>query len=227
MIRVKGNSNEYSVIRTRGDGAEIAYAIVDSALGRLLVARHTARDLLRARWAESQNRTTFARARRATNPPRDESGRQDPNRRDDSGTAFGPMRSPNTSRPLEDARRRRWDISGHALLTLRVLGPAPRDLPQVRRARTPKSRDESDGPRNPRRRHRQPAPTRIDLSSHVHRRVARSGHLGGYRMGLWSARASYSRGSPERKVRIPTSDIPWDGAQRAKMVAQMISFESR
>ena len=38
MIRAKGNSMNRSSYGPRGDGAEIAYSIVDSALGRLMVA---------------------------------------------------------------------------------------------------------------------------------------------------------------------------------------------
>ena len=156
QIRVKGNSMKTSSYGPRGDGAEIAYAIVDSALGRLLVAG-TEHGSASPRWAKQIGRwspslSATIRARRFGSQTRIAA----PTR----ASAFGPMRSPNTSPAARRFQRRRWIFAARPF-SLQYGTSSARFL-QARRARTPKSRDALDAPRNPRRRHRQRRQSSID-----------------------------------------------------------------
>ena len=108
-MRTESNSSQDASYGPGGDGAAIAYAIADSALGRLLVAG-TRRGICFAAMGEADS-TLVAELRR--DYPRATIRVADPNRREDgSASAGGPMRSRTTSRAARKMPAPPMDIRG-------------------------------------------------------------------------------------------------------------------
>jgi len=185
----------------RGDGAEIAYAIVDSALGRLLLAG-TERGICFAAMGEA-DRTLIAELR--GDYPRATIRVADPIAAMTRASAVGPMRSPNTSRAARRCRRRRWIFAGLPF-SLRY-GTNSARFPPVKLARTPKSRDESDGRAQSAPSAPPTAPIQYRLSSHVIAQFARRAIWAAID-GASSASESCSRWKPGRNEVRSSSGHP-------------------
>jgi AraC family transcriptional regulator, regulatory protein of adaptative response / methylated-DNA-[protein]-cysteine methyltransferase len=174
----KGNSMNISSYGPRGDGAEIAYAIVDSALGRLLVAG-TERGICFAAMGEA-DRTLVAELRgdylRATIRV------ADPNRRDDSrvgrwadalaGYIAGRSKMP--SLPM-DIRGTPFQFAVWDQLRAIPAGETrsySEIAQRIGRPRAIRAVGTANGA-NP-----------VSIIIPCHRAIRASGHLGGYRWGL-------------------------------------------
>ena len=201
-MRTKSNSSPNASYGPGGDGAVIAYAIADSALGRLLVAG-TPRGICFAAMGEADS-TLVAELRR--DYPRATIRVADPNRR-------------------EDARVGRWANALAAYVAGRSKMPAPpmdirgtpfqfavweqlRAIRPVRRAPLPRSRGVSDA-RAPSAPSAPPtAQIRCRLSSHVIAQFARRG-ISAVIDGDWIGSVSYWRWS----LRNLTPFSRWEGVR--------------
>ena len=169
-MRTESNSSQDASYGPGGAGAAIAYAIADSALGRLLVAG-TRRGICFAAMGEADS-TLVAELRR--DYPRATIRVADPNRREDAAhRPVGRCARRLRRGPRARCRRRRW-TSAELHFSLRSGTSCARSRP-ARRDRTPRSRDVSDA-------RAQSAPSapptariRCRLSSHVIARFARRG----------------------------------------------------
>jgi AraC family transcriptional regulator of adaptative response/methylated-DNA-[protein]-cysteine methyltransferase len=174
----KGNSMNTSSYGPGGDGAEIAYAIVDSALGRLLMAG-TERGICFAAMGEA-DRTLVAEL--VSDYPRATVRVADPNRRD-------------------DARIGRWADALAGYIAGRAKMPAPpmdiRGTPfqfavwdQLRAIPAGETRSYSEiarrigRPRAIRAVGTANGANPVSIIIPCHRAIRASGHLGGYRWGL-------------------------------------------
>ena len=156
-MRTRNDSSQNSSYGPGGDGATIAYAIVDSALGRLLVAG-TRRGICFAAMGEA-DATLVAELR--SDYPRATIRVCDPNRREDCAhRPLGRCARRLHRRPLEDARAA--DGYPRHSVPVRGVGSTPRDSGR-RNALVFRNRATHRTPaRHPRRRHRQRCESRLD-----------------------------------------------------------------
>ena len=156
-MRTRNDNTQNSSYGPGGDGAQIAYAIVDSALGRLLVAG-TDRGICFAAMGEA-DATLVAELR--SDYPRASIRVFDPNRHEDSRIGrWADALADYHRRPLEDARA----ANGYPwhLVPVRRMGSTARDSGR-RNALVFRNRATHRAPaRHPRRRHRQRRKSNLD-----------------------------------------------------------------
>jgi AraC family transcriptional regulator of adaptative response/methylated-DNA-[protein]-cysteine methyltransferase len=178
MIREKGNSMKISSYGPRGDGAKITYAIVDSALGRLLVAC-TERGICFAAMGEA-DRTLVAEL--VGDYPRATIRVADPNRRDDSrigrwADALAEYIAGRSKIPAPPMDIRGTPFQFAVWDQLRAIPPGETrsysEIAQrIGRPRAIRAVGTANGA-NP-----------VSIIIPCHRAIRASGHLGGYRWGL-------------------------------------------
>jgi AraC family transcriptional regulator, regulatory protein of adaptative response / methylated-DNA-[protein]-cysteine methyltransferase len=177
-MRAQNNSSQDSSYGPRGDGAEIAYAIVDSALGRLIVAG-TQRGVCFAAMGEADS-TLVAELR--GDYPRATIRVADPSRREDSRIGqwadaladyiAGRAKMP---APPMDIRGTRFQFSVWEQLRAIPAGETrsySEIARQIGRPRAIRAVGTANGA-NP-----------VSIIIPCHRAIRSSGHLGGYRWGL-------------------------------------------
>jgi AraC family transcriptional regulator of adaptative response/methylated-DNA-[protein]-cysteine methyltransferase len=178
MIRAKGNSMNTSTYGPRGVGAEIAYSIVDSALGRLLVAG-TQRGICFAAMGEADSaliaelRGDYSRAAiRVADPNRPEDSRID--RWADALADYVAGHSKMPTPPM-DIRGTPFQFSVWEQLRAIPAGETRSYSEIARRIGRPRA-IRAVGTAN--------GANPVSIIIPCHRAIRSSGHLGGYRWGL-------------------------------------------
>jgi AraC family transcriptional regulator of adaptative response/methylated-DNA-[protein]-cysteine methyltransferase len=177
-MRAQNNSSQDSSYGRRRDGAEIAYAIVDSALGRLLLAG-TERGICFAAMGEA-DRTLVAELR--GDYPRATIRVADPNRRDDSRIGrwadalaeYIAGRSKMPAPPM-DIRGTPFQFAVWDQLRVIPVGETRSYSEIARRIGRPRA-IRAVGTAN--------GANPVSIIIPCHRAIRASGHLGGYRWGL-------------------------------------------
>jgi AraC family transcriptional regulator, regulatory protein of adaptative response / methylated-DNA-[protein]-cysteine methyltransferase len=177
-MRARNNSSQNSSYGLRGAGGEIAFAIVDSALGRLLVAG-TRRGICFAAMGES-DRTLVAELR--ADYPRASIRVIDPNRREDTriahwadaiaGYVAGRAKMPS---PPMDIRGTPFQFAVWEQLRAIPAGETRSYSEIARRVGRPRA-IRAVGTAN--------GANPVSIVIPCHRAIRASGHLGGYRWGL-------------------------------------------
>ena len=177
-MRTQNDSSNHSSYGPRGDGAEIAYAVVDSALGRLLVAG-TSRGICFAAMGEA-DATLIAELRR--DYPRATIRVADPNRREDSRIGrladaladYVAGRSKMPTPPM-DIRGTAFQFAVWEQLRTIPAGQTRSYSEIARRIGRPRA-IRAVGTAN--------GANPVSVLIPCHRAIRASGHLGGYRWGL-------------------------------------------